>query len=193
MRAITSTMSVSIIAASRRSVATNSAERSEALSCFPSTTDAIAPTSSGNIRDFARSSAPPKFSRCRPKRSAMALRTCAFRTIRVAVDPDTLTVPVADTIQPVLHAYPLPNDPAGPYGDRTFATSSKVKTVTDQFSIRVDHRLSNKAQLFTRFSLNQVTGPVTNPDQTALDPSFAVQFFDHQRNAGVSYSRTISP
>src|SRR6266478_3223600 len=66
-------------------------------------------------------------------------------------DPDTLTVPVADTIQPVLHAYPLPNDPAGPYGDRTFATSSKVKTVTDQFSIRVDHRLSNKAQLFTRF------------------------------------------
>jgi hypothetical protein len=108
-------------------------------------------------------------------------------------DPDTLTVPVADTIQPVLHAYPLPNDPAGPYGDRTFATSSKVKTVTDQFSIRVDHRLSNKAQLFTRFSLNQVTGPVTNPDQTALDPSFAIQFFDHQRNAGVSYTRTISP
>ena len=108
-------------------------------------------------------------------------------------DPDTLTVPVADAIQPVLHAYPLPNDPAGPYGDRTFATSSKVTTVTDQFSIRVDHRLSSKAQLFTRFSLNQVTGPVTNPDQTALDPSFAIQFFDHQRNAGVSYTRNISP
>ncbi len=106
---------------------------------------------------------------------------------------DTLTVPVADAIRPVLDAYPLPNDPAGPYGARTFATSSKVTTVTDQFSIRVDHRLSNKAQLFTRFSLNQVTGPVTNPDQTAIDPSFAIQFFDHQRNAGVTYTRTISP
>jgi hypothetical protein len=106
---------------------------------------------------------------------------------------DTLTVPVSDAIQPILHAYPLPNDPAGPYGERTFATSSKVTTVTDQFSVRVDHRISNKAQLFTRFSLNQVTGPVTNPDQTALDPSFAVQFFDHQRNAGLSYTRTISP
>ena len=45
----------------------------------------------------------------------------------------------------------------------------------------------------TRFSLNQVTGPLTNPDQTAINPSFGVQFFDHQRNAGVKYTRTISP
>ena len=108
-------------------------------------------------------------------------------------DPDTLTVPVADAIQPVLQAYPLPNNPSGPFGDRTFATSSKVTTHTDQFSIRVDHRISDKAQLLTRFSLNQVTGPVTNPDQTALDPSFAIEFFDHQRNAAVSYTRNISP
>ena len=83
---------------------------------------------------------------------------------------DTLTIPVNPAIKPVLDAYPLPNDPSGPYGARTFATSSKVSTVTDQFSIRVDHRISDKAQLFGRFSLNQVTGPVTNPDQTALDP-----------------------
>ena len=108
-------------------------------------------------------------------------------------DPDTLTVPIADSIKPVLNAYPLPNDPAGAFGDRTFATSSKVTTHTDQFSIRVDHRISDKAQLLTRFSLNQVTGPVTNPDQTALDPSFAIEFFDHQRNAAVSYARTLSP
>jgi Carboxypeptidase regulatory-like domain/TonB dependent receptor len=106
---------------------------------------------------------------------------------------DTLIVPVNPEIKPVLDAYPLPNDPLGPYGARTFATSSKVSTTTDQFSIRMDQRLSSKGQLFGRFSLNQVTGPVTNPDQTALDPSFAIQFFDHQRSAGVSYARTISP
>ncbi len=106
---------------------------------------------------------------------------------------DTLTVPVSPAIQPVLNAYPLPNDPSGPFGDRTYAASSNVKTVTDQFSFRVDHRLSDKAQLFTRFSLNQVTGPLTNPDQTAIDPSFAILFFDHQRNGGVSYAHTISP
>ena len=96
-------------------------------------------------------------------------------------------------IVPVLDHYPLPNDPKGAYGDRTYAASSKIYTRTDQFSVRVDHRISDKASLLTRFSLNQVTGPLTNPDQTAIDPSFAVQFFDHQRNAGVKYSRTISP
>ena len=106
---------------------------------------------------------------------------------------DTLTVPVNPAIVPVLDHYPLPNDPKGAYGDRTYAASSKIYTRTDQFSVRVDHRISDKASLLTRFSLNQVTGPLTNPDQTAIDPSFAVQFFDHQRNAGVKYSRTISP
>jgi hypothetical protein len=106
---------------------------------------------------------------------------------------DTLTVPVNPAIQPVLDRYPLPNDPSGAYGDRTYAASSKIYTRTDQFSVRIDHRISDKASLMTRFSLNQVTGPLTNPDQTAIDPSFAVQFFDHQRNAGVRYTRTISP
>jgi len=106
---------------------------------------------------------------------------------------DTLTIPVNPAVLPILNAYPLPNQPSGPFGDRTYAASSKVSTVTDQFSIRIDHRISNKASLLTRFSLNQVTGPLTNPDQTAIDPSFGVQFFDHQRNAGVRYTRTISP
>jgi Carboxypeptidase regulatory-like domain len=106
---------------------------------------------------------------------------------------DTLFVPVNPAIAPVLAKYPLPNEPNGPYGARTYATSSKVVTDTDQFSIRVDHRISDKAELLTRFSLNQINGPTTNPDQTAIDPSFGVKFFDHQRNAAVSYSRTISP
>ena len=107
---------------------------------------------------------------------------------------DTLTVAHVDPkIQPVLDQYPLPNDPNGQFGERTYAAYSKVSTRTDQFSVRIDHRISDKAQLLTRFSLNQVTGPVTNPDQTAIDPSFGVQFFDHQRNAGVKYTRTVGP
>jgi hypothetical protein len=106
---------------------------------------------------------------------------------------DTLTIPVNAAVVPLLNGYPLPNEPLGAFGNRTYATSSKVTTRTDQFSVRVDHQISNKATLVTRFSLNQVTGPLTNPDQTVLDPSFGVQFFDHQRNAGVRYTRTISP
>ena len=105
---------------------------------------------------------------------------------------DTLTVPVNPDIASVLNGYPLPNESGGAFGERTYAASSKVVTRTDQFSIRVDHTLSSKASLFTRFSLNQVNGPLTNPDQTIIDPTFGVQFFDHQRNAGVHYTRAIS-
>src|SRR6202030_4169300 len=105
---------------------------------------------------------------------------------------DTLTVPVNPAIVPVLDRYPLPNDPSGAFGERTYAASSKIYTRTDQFSVRIDHHISDKASLLTRFSFNQVKGPLTNPDQTAIDPDFGVQFFDHQRNAGMKYSRIIS-
>ncbi len=109
------------------------------------------------------------------------------------VPGDTLFVPVSSKIAPILARYPLPNEPSGPYGARTYATSSKVVTDTDQFSIRVDHKISDKANLFTRFSLNQVNGPTTNPDQTAIDSDFGIKFFDHQRNAAVRYTRILSP
>src|SRR5580700_2289323 len=105
---------------------------------------------------------------------------------------DTLTVPVSPAVRSILAGYPLPNEPQGPYGARTYATSSKVATDTDQVSVRIDHRISDKATLFGRFSLNQVRGPTTNPDQTAIDPSFGVDFFDHQRSAALRYTRTIS-
>lgn len=105
---------------------------------------------------------------------------------------DTLYVPVNPQIAGVLARYPLPNDPRGPYGSRTFATSSRVVTNSDQFSLRVDHRISEKDHLFLRFALDNVDGPLTNPSQTPIDPSFAIVFRDRQRNAGIGYTRTIS-
>ena len=106
---------------------------------------------------------------------------------------DTLLVPVDPKIAPILAAYPLPNDPQGPYGPRTYAISSKVTTFSDQFSVRIGHKISDKSQLFARFMLNNVDGPLTNPNQTAIDPSFATRFLDRQRNFGLRYTRTISP
>jgi hypothetical protein len=106
---------------------------------------------------------------------------------------DTLRVPLNPQIASVLTRYPLPNDNGGAYGPRTYATSAKVSTDTDQFSLRVDHRISDKANFFARFTFSNVTGPLTNPNQTAIDPSFAIRFLDHQRNAGMTYTRTSSP
>ncbi len=106
---------------------------------------------------------------------------------------DALQVPVTPQIASLLSVYPLPNDPEGAYGARTFATSAKVTTNTDQFSLRIDHRMSDRGALFGRFTFSNVRGPLTNPDQTAIDPTFAIRFLDHQRNAGITYTRTSSP
>jgi hypothetical protein len=106
---------------------------------------------------------------------------------------DTLHVPVNSQSAPILAEYPGPNDPEGSYGARTYATSSKVATVSNQFSVRIDHRISAQSNLFARFNLDNVKGPVINPDQEAINPSFATQFSQPQRNLGLNYTRTVSP
>ncbi len=106
---------------------------------------------------------------------------------------DTLTVPVNPQIAAVLARYPLPNNPTGAYGDRTYAAPSNVTTNADQFSIRLDQKLGEKGQLLVRFTYNNLTGPTTNPDQTILDPTFGVQYVDRQRNLALTYTRVASP
>jgi len=106
---------------------------------------------------------------------------------------DVLYVPVDAQIARVLARYPLPNYPAGPYGEHTYATSSKVYTNADQFSIRIDQKMDDKSEIFGRFTYDNINGPTTNPDQTAIDPSFAVEYIDRQRNGVLTYTRTVSP
>lgn len=106
---------------------------------------------------------------------------------------DVLIVPVDPSIAAILARYPLPNLPTGSYGVHTYAASSKVDTNADQFSMRLDHKLSSKNQFFGRFNLNNLTGPTTNPDQTAIDPSFGVTYIDRQRNLAFTFTRTVSP
>jgi hypothetical protein len=106
---------------------------------------------------------------------------------------DTLNVPVDSGIAAVLARYPLPNYAAGAYQAHTYATASKVATDANQFSVRIDHKFSAKDQFFARFNLDNLTGPTTNPDQTAIDPSFGVQYIDRQRNVVGTYTRTVTP
>jgi carboxypeptidase family protein len=106
---------------------------------------------------------------------------------------DTLMVPVDPGIAAVLARYPLPNYAAGAYQAHTYATASKVATDADQFSIRLDHKFSAKDQFFARFNFDNLTGPTTNPDQTAIDPAFGIQYVDRQRNVVGTWTRTVSP
>src|SRR5580704_1881736 len=100
---------------------------------------------------------------------------------------------VNPAIASILARYPLPNNPTGAYGARTYAAPSNVNTDADQFSIRIDQKVGAKGQLFGRFNYDNLTGPTTNPDQTLLDPSFGVQYVDRQRNGVINYTRTVSP
>ena len=106
---------------------------------------------------------------------------------------DTLYVPVDPRIARLIDRYPLPNDSLGPFGARTYATSSKVTTDANQFSMRLDHNVSSKGRLFGRFNFDNLSGPTTNPSQTAIDPSFGIRYIDHQRNGVLTYVETLSP
>lgn len=106
---------------------------------------------------------------------------------------DTLEIPVNPSIAAILARYPLPNLPTGSFGANTYATASKVTTNADQFSLRIDHKLSEKNQFFARFTMDNLSGPTTNPDQSAIDPSFAVEYLDHQRNGVGTLTTTFTP
>jgi hypothetical protein len=106
---------------------------------------------------------------------------------------DTLTVPVDSGIAAVLARYPLPNYAAGAFQAHTYATSSKVITNANQYSLRIDHKFSSKDQFFARFNMDNLTGPTTNPDQTTIDPSFEIRYIDRQRNVVGTYTRTVNP
>jgi hypothetical protein len=106
---------------------------------------------------------------------------------------DTLLVPVNLSMSRILARYPLPNYPLGTFGANTYATSSKVATDADQFSGRLDFQSGAKDHLMGRFSLDNLSGPTTNPDQTVIDPSFGVEYVDHQRNGVVTWLHTASP
>ena len=110
-----------------------------------------------------------------------------------AIPGDTLQVPVPPAIAAVLKRYPSPNNPQGPFGEHTYATPSTVITNANQFSLRLDQTLSAKDRFFARFNIDNLTGPTTNPDQTAIDPSFATIYIDRQRNVVGTWTRTVSP
>jgi hypothetical protein len=110
-----------------------------------------------------------------------------------AYSGDTLTIPVNSAIAAVLARYPLPNYPQGTFGANTYATSSKVATHADQFSLRLDYQAGQSNHLFSRISFDNLDGPTTNPDQTVLDPTFGVKYADRQRSGVFTWALTATP
>ena len=173
----------SIPTASRPSAATNRITNSAAV-FLPSVYDGRKRTFySRNTRASARTWARPGHA-CTHRR-----RTRRARHHRVS--RRYASVPVDPGIPAVLQRYPLPNDSAGSFRGNTYATPSSVITNADQFSLRLDNAFSAKDQFFARFNIDNLTGPTTNPDQTAIDPSFGTTYIDRQRNVIGTWTRIM--
>jgi len=105
---------------------------------------------------------------------------------------DTLYVPLDPQIRQLLNVYPRANNPSGTYGPRTYTAASNVYTTNNQFSVRIDHRISERQELTGRLTWENIVGPTTNPSQTAINPSFAQLFTEGYRSAAVHYVRVPS-
>ena len=136
-----------------------------------------------------------------------ALRAGDFSGFGPVCNPDTISpatgacTPFAnnqiptDRLDPIattfLNHVPLPN------GESRFQNLTSVEPQdksAHQFSVRVDHRLSNTDQLFVRFSsfdAVEIQPFGTSVLQEALVPGFGRTLDTTTRNLGVSYTRTF--
>ncbi len=83
---------------------------------------------------------------------------------------DTLAVPVDPGIAAVLARYPLPNYTAGRIPATYLCDRLEGGDGRESVFDPARSKISAKDQFFARFNFDNITGPTTNPDQTAIDP-----------------------
>ncbi len=105
----------------------------------------------------------------------------------------TLDVPLNPVAQSILNKYPLPNDPTGPNGARTFNNQFKQPSNADQFSIRGDHNFSDKDYMFVRASYINNQTEYTDPVAASENPLFSSTNFNNPRNYAISETHVFSP
>ncbi|PYV86668.1 MAG: hypothetical protein DMG05_19140 [Acidobacteria bacterium] len=106
--------------------------------------------------------------------------------------PDQLRVPVVSEVATILNKYPMPNQPNGAFGPRTFQGSYSIPIDRNQFSVRIDHRFSERDSIFGRFAYSNNAQPSTNSALAILDPSFPTGLRNDWRNFGLTHTHVFS-
>jgi hypothetical protein len=106
---------------------------------------------------------------------------------------DQLTVPLNPIAASILNRYPLPNDPTGPDGPRTYDSNASLPVNRDQWSARVDHRFSSKDSMFGRFTWSNNILRATDPVALTLGSNFSSSVRWNQRNVGLTETHIFSP
>jgi hypothetical protein len=102
-------------------------------------------------------------------------------------------VPLNATASQVLNAYPMPNQPNGLYGANTYNLQYSAPTTMNQWSIRIDDRISEKDSLFGRASYINNTQLHTDPVAAIENPDFSGSTFNDPRNYALGETHIFTP
>jgi hypothetical protein len=125
--------------------------------------------------------------------TTMIVPTQAQRSGQVVVNGYTYQVPLNAVAGGILAKYPMPNNPNGIYGANTLTEQFKQPTNVNQFSVRIDHHISDKDILFGRASYINNEATETDPVAAIEDPSFSAEQINNPRNYAVSETHVFSP
>lgn len=110
----------------------------------------------------------------------------------VAINGYQYQVPLNSVAQQVLSKYPAPNQPSGLYGPNTYNTLFKQPTDDDQFSVRIDYKISDHDSLFGRASYINNSQKETDPVAAIESPSFSAENINNPRNFALSETHLFS-
>ncbi len=106
--------------------------------------------------------------------------------------PYQLQVPVLPDVAAILNKYPLPNNPGGTLGPRTFQSAYSQGVNRDQYSGRLDQRFSEKDSFFFRYSNATNVLPNQDPNEAIINPAFTNDLRSDWINSGFSETHLFS-
>lgn len=119
--------------------------------------------------------------------------TAAERQGQVVINGFNYQVPLSPVTQQILTKYPMPNQPTGLFGPRTFNFTFSQPTNNDPFSVRVDHRFS-KDTLVVRASYANQNALGTDAWAAELGgTNFSTANIGDARNYAISDTHLFSP
>ena len=104
---------------------------------------------------------------------------------------DTLYVPVAPTTAGVIGRYPLPNDPTGAFGARTFTGPIRTTLKFDQYTAKLDWQKSEKDTFSAGWTYFNEVGPIA--DDLLQGPEYGRNDIVRARHAFLTNVHVFSP
>jgi hypothetical protein len=118
--------------------------------------------------------------------------TAAERSGLVTIGGYQYQVPLNSVSAMILSKYPLPNQAGGLYGPNTYNFQFKQPSNDDQYSIRIDHHISDRDSIFGRASYINNYQKEIDPVAAIEEPAFSAENINNPRNFALSETHIFS-